>query len=148
MIRSAKFPSDSYGVVIRRVNSYMTISTLKVNLCKICVRLDKRYRSVTTNVRKILPTILDKINRKPRPPPLPPKSRMGKWSVFALRAASSLIWAGWGFAVPFYFVQDCSCVGVSIVILRAAAVVNKTNFVPVSFWDGPNSAYNCSFFFM
>ena len=29
-----------------------------------------------------------------------------------LRAASSLIWwgggGGWGFAVPFYFVQDCS----------------------------------------
>ena len=33
---------------------------------------------------------------------------MGKWRVFALRAASSLIWGGWGFAVPFYFVQDCS----------------------------------------
>ena len=32
---------------------------------------------------------------------------MGKWRVFALRAASSLIWGGWGFAVPFYFVQDC-----------------------------------------
>ena len=110
----------------------MTISTIKVNLCKICVRLDKRYRSVTSNVRKILHRILDKINGKPRPP-LPPKSRMGKWRVFALRAASSLIWAGWGFAVPFYFVQDCSCVGVSIVILRAAAVVNKTNFVTVSF---------------
>ena len=40
-------------------------------------------------------------------PPSPPKSRMGKWRVFALRAASSLIWGGWGFAVPFYFVQDC-----------------------------------------
>ena len=26
------------------------------------------------------------------PPPLPPKSRMGKWRVFALRAPSSLIW--------------------------------------------------------
>ena len=38
----------------------------------------------------------------------PPKSRMEKWRVFALRAASSLIWGGWGFAVPFYFVQDCS----------------------------------------
>ena len=53
-------------------------------------------------------TILDKINGKPRPPPLPPKSRMGKWSVFALRAPSSLICGGWGFAVPFYFVQDYS----------------------------------------
>ena len=51
-------------------------------------------------------TILDKINGKPRPP-LPPKSGMGKWRVFALRAPSSLIWGGWGFAVPFYFVQDC-----------------------------------------
>ena len=49
------------------------------------------------------PTILDKINGKPRPPS-PPK----KWRVFALRAASSLFWWGWGFAVPFYFVQDCS----------------------------------------
>ena len=42
--------------------------------------------------------------------PPPPKSRMGKWRVFALRAASPLIWGGgggWGFAVPFYFVQDC-----------------------------------------
>ena len=125
----------------------MTISTLKVNLCKICVRLDKRYRSVTTNVRKILPTILDKINGKPRPPPLPPKSRMGKWSVFALRAASSLIWAGWGFAVPFYFVQDCSCVGVSIVILRAAAVVNKTNFVTVKFLGWPQQCLQLWFFF-
>ena len=40
-------------------------------------------------------------------PPSPPKSRMGKWRVFALHAPSSLIWGGWGFAVPFYFVQDC-----------------------------------------
>ena len=38
----------------------------------------------------------------------PPKSRMGKWRVFALRAPSSLIWGRWGFAVPFYFVQDWS----------------------------------------
>ena len=54
-------------------------------------------------------TILDNINGKPRPPPSPPpKSRMGKWRVFALRAASSLILGGRGFAVPFYFVQDCS----------------------------------------
>ena len=37
------------------------------------------------------------------PPPPPQKSRR----IFALRAASSLIWQGWGFAVPLYFVQDC-----------------------------------------
>ena len=41
------------------------------------------------------------------PPPFPPKSRMEKWRLFALRAASSLIWGEWGFAIPFYFVQDC-----------------------------------------
>ena len=35
-------------------------------------------------------------------------NNMGEWRVFALRAPSSLIWGGWGFAVPFYFVQDCS----------------------------------------
>ena len=40
---------------------------------------------------------------------------MGKWRVFALRAPSSLIWGrGWGgdggFAVPFYYVQDCSSI--------------------------------------
>ena len=48
------------------------------------------------------PTILDKINGKPRLP-LPPKSRMGKWRVFALRAASSLIWAGDG-GLLFHFI--------------------------------------------
>ena len=37
------------------------------------------------------------------PPPPPLKSRMGKWRVFALCAASSLIWGRWGFSVPFYF---------------------------------------------
>ena len=41
------------------------------------------------------------------PPPPPIKSRMRKWRVFALRAASSFIWRGWRFAVPFYSVQDC-----------------------------------------
>ena len=68
-----------------------------------------------------LATILDKINGKPRPPspsPPPPKSRMGKWRVFALRAASSLIWGGWGFAVPFYFVQDCSQIAAVFIIKR------------------------------
>ena len=46
--------------------------------------------------------ILDKINGKPRPP-LPPKSRMGKWRVFALRAPSSLIWGGDG-GLLFHFI--------------------------------------------
>ena len=50
---------------------------------------------------------MDKINGKPRPR-LPPNQGWEKWRVVALRAASSLIWGGWGFAVPFYFVQDCS----------------------------------------
>ena len=40
----------------------------------------------------------------PPPPPPPPKWKIRKWLVFALRAASSLIWGagGWGFAAPFY----------------------------------------------
>ena len=57
----------------------------------------------------VLPTILDKINGKPwPPPPFPPNQRWENGAFFALRAASSLIWGGWGFAVPFYFVQDCN----------------------------------------
>ena len=46
-------------------------------------------------VHSLSPTILDKINGKPRPP-LPPKSRMAKWRVFALRAPSSWILGGGG----------------------------------------------------
>ena len=48
-------------------------------------------------------TILDKINGKTRPPSLPPKSKMGMRSVFALRTASSLILGGWGLVFPFQF---------------------------------------------
>ena len=48
------------------------------------------------------PAILDKINGKPRLP-LPPKSRMGKWRVFALRAPSSLIWGGMGVCCSILF---------------------------------------------
>ena len=37
------------------------------------------------------------------PPSLPPKSKMGMRSVFALRTASSLILGGWELVVPFQF---------------------------------------------
>ena len=47
------------------------------------------------------PTILDKINGKPVPPPPLLKSRMGKWRVFALRAALSLIWGDGGLLFHF-----------------------------------------------
>ena len=41
--------------------------------------------------------------------PIPPNQGWENGTVrFALRAASSLILGGWGFTVPFYFVQDCS----------------------------------------
>ena len=46
-------------------------------------------------------------NLDPTPPPPPPQIKDGKWRVFAIRAASSLIWGGWGFAVQFHFAQDC-----------------------------------------
>ena len=37
-------------------------------------------------------------------PPLPRKSRMGKWRVFALCAASSLIWGGGGGGLLVHFI--------------------------------------------
>lgn len=40
--------------------------------------------------------------------PLPPQIKDGKMASFCFCTASSLIWGGWGFAVPFYFVQDCT----------------------------------------
>ena len=54
------------------------------------------------------------------PHPLPPKSRMGKWRVFALRAASSLIWGDGG--LLFHFILS-KIVGVfnSIKALTAQA---------------------------
>ena len=61
------------------------------------LRFDFLFRvGIETDVPKTrmlyltLSAILDNINEKPRPL-LPPKSRMGKWPFFALRAASSLI---------------------------------------------------------
>ena len=49
-------------------------------------------------------------NLDPPPLPPPPKIKDGKMAWYCpsrLRAASSLIWRGWGFAFPLYFVQDC-----------------------------------------
>ena len=40
--------------------------------------------------------------------PPPPQIKDEKWRFFSLHTASSLIWRVCGFAVPFYFVQDCS----------------------------------------
>ena len=51
-------------------------------------------------ILKYQATILDKINGTPRPP-LSPKSKMG--NDFFLGGGGG----GWGFAVPFYSVQDC-----------------------------------------
>ena len=47
-------------------------------------------------------TILDKINVK-FIPPLPPKSRMGKWRVSVAFRGFILDLGGLGFEVPFYF---------------------------------------------
>ena len=46
------------------------------------------------------------------PPSPPPPIKDGKLARFGFCAASSLICGGgggWGFAVPFYSVQDCRC---------------------------------------
>ena len=50
--------------------------------------------------------ILDKIDGKFVPPPST-QVRDGTMARFGFCAASSLICGGWGFAVPFYSVQDC-----------------------------------------
>ena len=55
-------------------------------------------------------TILDKINGKPRPPPSP-QIKDGKMARFCPSRGFILDLGGgggWGFDVPFYFVQDCS----------------------------------------
>ena len=51
-------------------------------------------------------TILDKINGKPRPPS-PPNQGWENGTFWLLRDFI-LDLGGWVFAVPFYFVQDCS----------------------------------------
>ena len=64
-----------------------------------------RYQTILYSAEA---TILDKINGK-FIPPLPPKSRMGKWGVMAF--AQLHPWFGGGgeeFAVAFYFVQNRS----------------------------------------
>ena len=61
--------------------------------------------------RKQLATILDKKDGK-FVPPHPPKSRMEKWRVLAFALFHPWFgWGGggWGFAVPFYSVQECRC---------------------------------------
>ena len=60
-----------------------------------------RLKNAKTITPVLWATILDKINGKPWPP-LPPKSKMGKWRVFALRAASSLI--GGDVGLLFHFI--------------------------------------------
>ena len=47
--------------------------------------------------------------------PPPPKSRMGKWRVFALRAASPLIWGGDG-GLLFHFILS-KIVGIPDVLI-------------------------------
>ena len=51
-----------------------------------------------------LPTILDKMNGKPRYPPPPlPQIKDGKMALFSPSRGFILVLGGWGFAVPFYF---------------------------------------------
>ena len=42
------------------------------------------------------------------PPPPPPQIKDGKMARFCPSSGFILDLGGWGFAVPFYFVQDCS----------------------------------------
>ena len=54
-------------------------------------------------------TILGKIVDGKFVSPYPhPESRIGKWCVLAFARLHLWLGGGWGFAVPFYSVQDCS----------------------------------------
>ena len=69
-------------------------------------------------------TILDKINGKPRPPPSP-QIKDGKMARFCPSRGFILDLGGMGFAVSFYFVQDCSlrgrleCINISKLTIKA-----------------------------
>ena len=65
------------------------------------------YRDGGGEAKACSPTILDKINGKPRPPPPPPQINDGKMARFCPSRGFILDLGRWGFAVPFYFVQDC-----------------------------------------
>ena len=73
------------------------------------------------------PTILNKIDEKVVPPPSP-KIKDVKMARFGFCAASALIWGrgGWGFAVPFYSVQDCRLDRLYQVKLEAEAFANES----------------------
>ena len=77
-------------------------------LARVFWKRHKRYSCLVFNQGITKATILDKIDGKFIPLPPPPEIKDGKMERFAFCAASSLIWRGWGFAVSFYFVQDCS----------------------------------------
>ena len=53
------------------------------------------------------------------PPPPPPQIKDGKMARFCPSRGFILdLGGGWGFAVPFYFVQDCSQIGAVFIIKR------------------------------
>ena len=62
-------------------------------------------------------------------PPLPPQSKMGKWRVFALRAASSLIWgrSGWGLLFNFILSKIVSNLNVFEPLLTPKICYPKTD---------------------
>ena len=68
---------------------------------------------------------------KTYPPPLPPQSKMGKWRVFALRAASSLIWGRgggrWGLLFNFILSKIVSNLNVFEPLLTPKICYPKTD---------------------
>ena len=53
------------------------------------------------------------------PPPPPPQIKDGKMARFCPSRRFILDLGGWGFAVPFYFVQDCSQIAAAFIIKRS-----------------------------
>ena len=77
-------------IINKQTSKHKQVMILIRDLVLSCLKYNILFRA----------TILDKINGKPRPP-LPHKSRMEKWRVFALRAPSFLIWGDGGLLFHF-----------------------------------------------
>ena len=73
------------------------------------------------------------------PSPSPPKSMMGKWRVFALRAASSLIWGDGG--LLFYFILSKIVEAALCIKLCSKSSIMLDRFVGYIWF--PLTAYTC-----
>ena len=93
---------------------------------------------------------MTKLYPPPPRPATPPKSRMWKWRVLAFTRLhhGCLIWGAWGFAVPFYSVQDCRLDRLYQVKLEAGLLQTKACGPHVLIRKTPcsNRKWSCSIY--